>query len=362
MKNFIIRKETTLYFHSFPVSITAILLMLLCGCTPLSGYRELMNADIHPPIILGAETASENCFIFEFSEQIIPVQNSFRFFPPTNIERVTISTISESIEQKEFLRIYTETSIPPGARCMVEGEVMDPSGNTLFFSATVYGWNDAIPKLIINEFTTQGSAAHPDRVELIAVSAGNTAGITFCDGVNLDRNQRLILPPLEVLKGDIIVIHCGKESDISVSETVSITESQSKYATDSAWDVWIASGEGLSGNNGIISLYTSPQGDLIDAVLYSNRTSVSDTNYKGFGSRALLNRVAILADQEGWEPSAFDIIPEDGINPDDSTATRSMCRISPITDTNSLKDWYIVPTGKSTFGEVNFDGVYIPSE
>nr|MBC8452452.1 hypothetical protein [Spirochaetota bacterium] len=94
--------------------------------------------------------------------------------------------------------------------------------------------------------------------------------------------------------------------------------------------------------------------------LYSNRTSDSDTNYKGFGSRALLDRVVMLADQKGWNSSGLDITPEDGINPDDSTATRSMCRISPDTDTDSREDWYIVPTGKSTFGETNFEGVYSP--
>ncbi len=362
MKYLILLKNVNLHIFSFPLSTAAIILILLCSCTPLSGYRELMNTDIHPPIILGAETASENCFILEFSEQVIPVQNSFNFLPPAGIEKITVSTIKESSEQKELLCIYTETSVPPGSRFIVEGEVMDPSGNTLFFSAAVYGWNDSIPDLIINEFTTQGSSAHPDRVELLALSTGNTAGITFCDGVNSDRNQRVILPPIEIQKGEFIVIHCGKETEFSLSETLSTSESLSKFATDSAWDVWIESGKGLSGNNGIISLYTSPQGSLIDAVLYSNRNSDSDTNYNGFGSRALLKRVAVLADQKGWNPSGFDIIPEDGINPDDSTATRSMCRISPDTDTDSRDDWYIVPTGKSTFGEINFAGVYIPPE
>lgn len=362
MKQFFPQKTTAHHTHPFSLCISAIFLMLFCSCSPLSGYRELMNTDIHPPIILGAETVSENCFILEFSEQVIPAPNSFRFLPPTGIEKITISTISEFSDQKELLSIYTETCIPPGSRCMIEGEVADSSGNTLIFSAAVYGWNDSIPKLIINEFTTQGSSAHPDRVELISLSAGNTAGITFCDGVNLDRKQRLILPPIEILKGDFIVIHCGKEAGSSVSETLSTSESLSQYATDSAWDVWIETGEGLSGNNGIISLYTSPQGNLIDAVLYSNRTSGSDTNYKGFGSRALLNRVAVLAEQGGWKPSVLDIIPEDGINPDDSTATRSMCRRSPYTDTDSQEDWYIVPTGKSTFGNTNFEGVYIRPE
>ncbi|NQT57469.1 MAG: hypothetical protein HQ557_00660 [Bacteroidetes bacterium] len=362
MKHFILQKDITLRIRSFSLCISAFFLMLLCSCSPLSGYRELMNTDIHPPVILGAETSSENCFLFEFSEQIVPVQNSFRFLPPTSIEKITIRSVSESSERKELLCIYTENSIPPGSRCLVEGEVMDPSGNTLFFSAAVYGWNDTIPKLVINEFTTQGSAAHPDRVELIALSAGSTAGITFCDGVNFDRNQRIIFPPIEVMEGDIIVIHCGKETGSSLSETLSTSESLSKYASDSAWDIWIESGKGLSGNNGIISLYTSPQGELMDAVLYSNRDSSSDSNYKGFGSRALLDRVVVLADQGGWKSAGFDIFPEDGINPDDSTATRSMCRISPYTDTDSREDWYIVPTSKSTFGEANFEGVYIPSE
>ncbi|MBC8452267.1 MAG: hypothetical protein H8D65_00255, partial [Spirochaetes bacterium] len=137
MKYFILKKETK-------SCIPVILLMLLCSCTPLSGYRELINSDMHPPIILGAETISENCFILEFSEVIIPVQNSIRFLPPIDIERITISEIGEYGEQKESLCIYTETSIPPGTRCIIEGEVKDPAGNTLFFSAAVYGWNDSI--------------------------------------------------------------------------------------------------------------------------------------------------------------------------------------------------------------------------
>ena len=360
MKYFIPKKDNML--HLFSLRILVILPILLCSCSPLSGWRELMNTDIHPPIILGAETSSENCFLFDFSEQIIPVQNSFKFLPASSIENITIHSVRESGERKESLCICTENSIPPGSRCLVEGEVMDLSGNTLFFSAVVYGWNESIPELVINEFTTQGSAAHPDRVELVVLSAGNTAGITFCDGVNSDRNQRVILPPIDVKEGDIIVIHCGKEPGISHSETLSISESPSKYASDSAWDIWIEYGEGLSGNNGIISLYTSPQGDLIDAVLYSNRTSSSDSKYRGFGSRSLLDRIIILAQQNGWISAGSDIIPEDGLNPDDSTATRSMCRTSPYIDTDSQEDWYIVPTGKATFGELNYEGVYSPEE
>lgn len=359
MKYFISRIRYRCHMHYLALFTVSIAAILLCSCNPLSDYRELMDTDIHPPVILSAETISANCFLFEFSENVTPVQNSFKVLPPTGIEKILIKTISKYNEQKELLCIYTENLVPPGSRCLVEGQVIDHAGNSLFFSAAVYGWNENIPELIINEFTTQGSTANPDRVELVVLSAGNTAGVTFCDGVNLERIQRIILPPLDVESGDMIVIHCGKETGECITETVSMSESESVHASDFAWDVWIESGEGLSGNNGIISLYTTPRGELMDAVFYSNRNSGSDTSYRGFGSRILLDRVMILTEQGGWQSSDLEIVPEDGVNPDDSTATRSLCRFSPYTDTNSSKDWYIVPTGKSTFGEPNFEGVYI---
>ncbi|HAK47482.1 MAG TPA: hypothetical protein DCO79_16375, partial [Spirochaeta sp.] len=103
-------------------------------------------------------------------------------------------------------------------------------------------------------------------------------------------------------------------------------------------------------------------GKLIDAVLYSNRTSSSDENYDGFGSSRMLDKAVQIVTEGGWTASGDEgkPRPEDGINPDDSTATRSICRSSEPVDSDSKTDWHIVPTSNSTFGEINTDDEYVP--
>ena len=117
-------------------------------------------------------------------------------------------------------------------------------------------------------------------------------------------------------------------------------------------------GKGLSGNNGVLSLYDRPGGKCLDGVLYSNRTSQSDELYRGFGSEETLNRAEELVLAGGWKPAGARVSPEDAVNPEGSTGTRSICRSSGSADTDSAEDWHIVPTRKATFGAENSDEVY----
>jgi hypothetical protein len=110
----------------------------------------------------------------------------------------------------------------------------------------------------------------------------------------------------------------------------------------------------------VISLYSRPGGEILDGVLYSNRTSESDAQYRGFGSATVLARADELVSAGGWRVSGSQAAPEDALNPDGSTATRSICRSSDSTDTDSREDWHIVPTRGSTFGTDNSDEVYAP--
>jgi hypothetical protein len=143
-----------------------------------------------------------------------------------------------------------------------------------------------------------------------------------------------------------------------VDETGSTDVSGGLDASPDAYDFWVTGGTGLSGNNGVLTLYTSPNGTLADGLLYSNRTSESDDTYLGFGSKKVMERALELAAQQGWDAGGPRIRPEDGINPEDSTSTRSMCRNTQGDDTNTKDDWHIVPTRGSTFGEENSDEVY----
>ena len=99
---------------------------------------------------------------------------------------------------------------------------------------------------------------------------------------------------------------------------------------------------------------------MLDGVLYSNRTSQSDEAYRGFGSAETLTRAEELVSAGGWTHAGARVSPEDAVNPDGSTGTRSICRQPRAADTNSSEDWHIVPTRKASFGAENSDEVYTP--
>lgn len=239
--------------------------------------------------------------------------------------------------------------------------VKDKSGNTLTLINSFYGFNPDIPEMVINEFTTQGSSSNPDRVEIAVMSDGNTAGAVIYEGSDYSWTQRKIFPAIDVNPGDFIIVHFKSTGDpMEIDETETKDQSGGVKPSDDAWDIWVDDGSGLSGNNGTIMLFSALYGRLMDGLLYSNRTSASDEKYRGFGSIKVMDRADRLRELSGWNTAGEIAAPEDGINPEDSTATRSMCRDSLSTDSNSKTDWHIVPTSTSTFGSVNSDSVYDP--
>ena len=110
----------------------------------------------------------------------------------------------------------------------------------------------------------------------------------------------------------------------------------------------------------MVSLYDRPGGVCLDGVLYSNRTSQSDSRYRGFGSTVLLAQAEELVRDGGWKAAGSRVLPEDALSPEGSTATRSICRTSRSDDTDCAEDWHIVPSRKATFGAENCDDVYVP--
>ena len=122
-----------------------------------------------------------------------------------------------------------------------------------------------------------------------------------------------------------------------------------------------ASETGLGGNNGVLSIYATPGVDCLDAVLYSNRTSNSDTAFLGFGTQKVLDKVLSLQKNGGWDNgSGIDLKPEMAIDSTYSTATRSMCRLPDGNDTDTNLDWQVVATGKASFGTGNSTEVHVP--
>jgi hypothetical protein len=333
------------------------------GCTPLEDTVYFADQDFTPPSVVGLEVTGPRKIVARFSE----VTSAEQAYVSAELGDVEVSADGRS------LVFETRHAGAPGRAYQIEAVVSDEAGNTVSFIETVYGYNPNLPEVLINEVTTQGSGNHPDMVELRLLSEGNLAGLTLYAGAPGEHDGRMVFPAAQLPADSYVVVHFKPEGlPEEVDETTDPTTSGGLDATDSGWDFWVPDGSGLSGNNGAVSLYDQPGGRLLDAIVYSNRTSDSDERYRGFGSKSALAMVDRVAADDGWLPEAapeaeasaarngVQLRPEDAVDPEDSTATRSISRGSDAADTDTAADWHITPTSGYTFGGPNTDEVYVP--
>ncbi len=331
-----------------------VVVVLIASCAPLPEFPFAAHADLAPPRIVSLLFADPERLAVTFDEPCTVVEGSV-------IPGETLADEIHASVTDQTLTFLFGAPPDPAREHMVEAQVSDGAGNHLRFVARFYGVNEHLPELLINEFTTQGSGKHPDLVELRVLTAGNLAGACLYEGIAGDWSQRFVFPDVEVAAGDYIVVHFKPEGiPEEIDETTSTGLSGGYDAHPEAWDFWVPDGNGLSGNNGVLTLCENPVGGIIDAVLYSNRTSASDERYRGFGSTAVMERADALVAAGAWIAPEGAVRPEDAINPEDSTATRSISRMRTGSDTNSRLDWHITPTRGLTAGYENEDGVYEP--
>jgi len=309
--------------------------------------------DLAPPALcrVYAETIQSARFIFDEPAQM--EASGISVDPDIPVQTV--------ISEENTVTVVFSSPLQPGREHVMRGEAKDPHGNSSFFIARFYGFNPNPARLVINEFITRGSDTHPDIIELKALQAGSLAGICFCHGTRDDYACRYVFPACQVAAADLILLHT-KPQGISTEqdELADITASGGLDASPDARDFWLAGGPGLSGNNGVVAVYEQPAGNLMDVVIYTNRTSASDAAYRGFGSQSLMSQADQLSGERAWIFSGDMPAPEDAVFIELSTTTRSICRAAAGADTDSKADWHIVPTRGSTFGGVNSDAVYTP--
>jgi hypothetical protein len=309
------------------IGLITCILCLVIGCSDESGGPVLnyfSGKDRRSPTLTNIQAINETTIEFTFDEDVYRPQISLQ----DGFSESTCSVYENKVS------VYLSHPLNVMLAINVHVSVRDNMGNTTTIEAPVYGINFSVPSLIINEFSTKGSANHPDRVEIKALSSGNLAGVTLYSGMFFSHTHSFSFPSIEVEKGDYIVVQYQKVPPFQ--------ENLLYYGGE----------EGLGGNNGVISLYNSPYEDIADVVIYSNRTSDSDEHYGGFGTRKVYEHIQEVTLTQEWIHNGI-IRPESAINSDDSTATRSYNRYEDKEDTNSSLDWYIVQTSGSSFLEEN---------
>jgi hypothetical protein len=317
-----------------------------CGPVPNPGSGEV---DLCPPLVQTVWTSAPDTIEIQFNEEATLRADKTSVVPALKV------AASEGAARE--IRLTGQAQIP-GLLYTLQAEAEDARGNSASFIAQFYGFNGTVPRLLINEVTPRGSGNHPDLVELRACTEGDMGGVVLYVGTPKSFDTRLVFPSFAVKKGAFLLVHL-KPSGIPAErdETRGMAESGGFDASSSAYDFWLPDGAGISGTNGVLSLYDRPGGVCLDGLLYSNRTSASDERYRGFGSAEVLSRAEELVTDGGWKAAGLRVAPEDAVSPEGSTGTRSLCRDSRSTDTDAPEDWHIVPTRGATFGAVNSDEV-----
>ena len=349
-------------------ALTAAIALTIClGCEPV-GHALEEEVDLLPPVFRGIAATGPNSVAVHFDEPVTVPADTVRIEPPLTVRAVDDAGADRDAGggdradaggdgQFAAVIVVTDQAFAAGKRYTVHATARDERGNTTTFVAGFWGFNPRPPGLVINEFTPRGSKRRRDAIELYVTAPGNLGGVTLYDGVAGDYRDHVVLPPVEVDAGEYIVIHATVDG-LGEDEVDGPDTSGHEQAVAGAWDFWLAEGGGLSGNNGVITVYAAPDGDLIDGVVYSNRTSESDERYRGFGSKATMQRADTLAELGGWQFAGERIAPEDAISSDKTTSTRSLSRDSSSNDTDSAADWHTVPTRGATFGAPNTDAVH----
>ena len=333
------------------------IILLFTSCLPLLNWHEGKLIDYSPPVLQNCVVLDSNNLRVDFDESVIADKKGIICTP--NLDFEVNSYSRELDDEMNSLLFEFSTAMVAGEEYLISFTLKDNCKNQLSLMLSFYGYNANLPTVVLNEIRLEGSSSRPDLLELYCKSSGNIAGLTFCRGVSSDCDFLYIFPSLEVEQGDYILLHVKPDGITEeVNELSSKSVSGGKEASDNAWDFWLEFQNGLSATNGVLSLYNSPGGNLEDCFVYSNRTSLSDTKYGGFGTSTNQYRANNVAELNHWFIVGDTIIPEDCFNPVDGTSTRTLCRNSTSSDSNKKIDWHIVPTGECTFGYKNCDEIY----
>jgi len=315
------------------VAFLCLLLGLLIACTQPEERAALINVflnkDSEPPILLAVNSVASSIVKIDFNEPV----------------KVYGNTLGKFVARADGKSVYVtlDSSLPAGVQTNLEGRVQDYYGNTTGFSVAVWGYNPNVPKLLINEFTTQKDERNPDRTELYATSGGNLAGVTIYCGTPNDYDAKFMFPDVDIQKGDYIVVWWVDEN---------YDESKIK---NSGKNFLSKTKKNPSNNNGVIVLSQtpSPGASIMDAVVYSNFGESMD----GFGTSTARDRATWTIKSGEWIGDAIDTTY--------TTPTRSMSRKLGANnkvseDTNTNADWYIACSGGATFGSANTSEPYEP--
>lgn len=310
------------------IALTLALALLLAACPDERIYDAFEGKDRIPPELVDYELTTNSVFSVTYDEEV-----SLREFIFDGTERSVSYSLSSSYS------LTLPRTLERGEEVTLSLTVEDEGGNTTRSSFTLIGLNDNVPEAVINEVSSYGTGSNADKVELLFLSDGNTAGMLLSDGTLDSCNYIYALEDMDVEEGDMYVIFWDTEStmDAAFVRTGGVTY---VFEADSS--------KTLSGKNGALILYSDSNGNVMDGFVYTSGEAESNN---GYGNTITEDAAVFLISEGEWTGDPFCSAYV--------TASRVMARIPGGYDTDQASDWYTTQAKGQTFGYIN---TYIPYE
>ena len=324
--------------QSLSLLLVIIAVLFITACSTETSLQHLLGTSASAVVFYGCKTPTEGEVNFFFSREV--KVTSVYFDPPMETE---IIGEGETVAVR-FNPGLSGLPLPGGSMVSADILVEDKNKNTLNVLISFRTRNDRMPELVINEIRTAYSNPRVEFVELKALSAGNLGAMRLFAAY--DKEEPIFeFPPVEVKKGEYIVVHTRSIEPGIVDETgTNLAESKGTDALPTARDFWIPGSLKLHDTNVI---YLMDQDErIIDGVLLLSGA------YKWKDSMTAPARE--MARQGMWPGSE----PEDAFVPDGNTATRTINRDEYRPNSHSAADWYVTVTSGATPGKANNTGRY----
>lgn len=320
-----------------------------CSTPDAATVIATLGGSSQAPVFLNCRAVSEDEVEFKFS---LPVKVISLSFDPV------LKIISA--EDGSTIKVKFDGNLEPGAQITADLLVEDEKNNTINVLVPFRSRNNRIPEMVINELRTEYSnSSGRIRVEFIEFkmkTAGNLGAARVFVAGGSQKPTIYEFAPVEVKKGEYVVLHLRKMEEACVDEFSSnLAESGGTDAAAAARDFWVPTTAKLI-NKAAGFVYVLDQDDKALASVMHSETPAS-----WWAKDYLAEAAEFLFQQNAWKSVDGEICgPRDAISSSGATATRTISRDETKENTNTAADWYITATSGATPGEENNPKRYNP--
>ncbi len=326
------------------VVCTVMVIVFMPSCVMSPGGITILDGDYTPPRYIEAEFPSSSSVILYFSEKIEKIDAELCNDTTKEVSECLIRSCENEAEEGGRFPVAVDfsTQTQCGYPYTLYACAGDERGNTLTFSFSFPGYNDRIPKIILNEVRTEYTKPKVEFIELRVIEDGNIGGLVLYNA-NDGEDKKYIFPPVEVKKDEFIVLHYRKIEENCIDELSSLDESSGTDASSSARDFWVQDTSARIGSSDVILLKSSCSGSIIDALLFSES---GKENWK----TAEMEEAAQKAYECGAWSTGFSV--QDALCSDYVTTTRTLSR-------QNDGSWITTASGGASPGRENSVKSYI---